>query len=48
MAAFFFCFKDQIELGEGEGHEGYYWKVEVGIYLSQSIAESERYLSAIP
>ena len=48
MAAFFFCFKDQIELGEREGHEGYYWKVEVGTYLSQSIAESERYLSAIP
>ena len=27
MTAFFFCFKDQSELGEG--YKMYYWKVEV-------------------
>ena len=43
MTAFFICFKDPSELGEG--HERYYWKVEV--YISaidhRVIAESETY-----
>ena len=30
MTAFYFCFKDQSELGED--HERYYCTVEVGIY----------------
>ena len=47
MTAFFFCFKDQSELGED--HERYYWKWTVEVSISailHSIAESERYLSA--
>ena len=44
MTAFFICFKDQSEL-VGEGHERYYWKVEVSISAIgySIIAESERY-----
>ena len=48
MTAFFFCFKDQSELGES--YERYYWKWKVHLSISailHSIAESETYLSAI-
>ena len=43
MTAFLICLKSQSELGEG--HERYYWKVEVSILAidHNTIAESERY-----
>ena len=35
MTAFFFCIKDQSELEEG--HEKYYWKVELEVSISVTL-----------